>query len=198
MKGIIYKIVCNETGEVYYGSTQQSLNKRMSNHKSKCKCWKETNGRDYTTSFQIIERGNYSYSLIETVECEDRRQLEARERYYIENNECVNEKIPCRTNKEYRDTHKEQIRAYENSHKDRKQIYNKEYRDLHKDKISEYNKVFWEQNKDQLQLNRKNSDRDKKYYEANKQKINEKAREKRSKAKELIKNDKLVEVDTNP
>jgi hypothetical protein len=177
MKGIIYKIACNETGEVYYGSTQQSLNIRISKHKSKCKAWKETNGRDYISSFQIIDRGNYSYSLIETVECEDKRQLEARERFYIENNECINKYIPCRTNKEYREANKENLKEQ-----------HKAYYEANKEKIKECSKVFWEQNKDQLQLNRKNSDRDKKYYEANKQKINEKAREKRAKAKELINN----------
>ena len=32
MKGIIYKIVCNETGDVYYGSTQTSLSQRMHLH----------------------------------------------------------------------------------------------------------------------------------------------------------------------
>ena len=132
MKGIIYKIECNETGEVYYGSTTQSLNRRMILHKSKCKCWKETNGRDYVTSFQIIERGNYSYSLIETVECEDRRQLEARERFYIENNECVNKIVVGRTHQEslkaYRDTHKEEIKAYYEANKDHFKEYQRQRR----------------------------------------------------------------------
>ena len=89
MKGIIYKIVCNETNMVYYGSATKSMNKRISDHKSGYKRWK-AGSCWYTSSYSIIERGNYSYSLIETVECEDRKQLETRERYYIENNECIN------------------------------------------------------------------------------------------------------------
>ncbi len=108
MKGIIYKLECNETGEVYYGSTTQSFNKRMTEHKSKCKQWKEGKFH-YVTSFQIIDRGNYSYSLIETVECEDKSQLEQRERYYIENNECINKIVVGRTRKEYYDDKKEVI-----------------------------------------------------------------------------------------
>jgi hypothetical protein len=100
VNGIIYKIVCNETNEVYYGSTQHSLNMRMRGHKSGYNSWKQGNN-PFTTSFQIIERGNYSYSLIETVECEDRHQLEAVERKYIENNECINKCIPCRSQEEY-------------------------------------------------------------------------------------------------
>jgi hypothetical protein len=121
MKGIIYKIECNETGEVYYGSTQRSLNKRMIGHKSDCKRWKE--GKcGFTTSFNIIDRGNYSYSLIETVECEDRGQLEQRERFYIENNECINKFIPCRTRKEHYEANKEEI-------KDKMKEYNKANRE---------------------------------------------------------------------
>jgi hypothetical protein len=124
MKGIIYKITCNETGEVYYGSTTQSLNMRMLGHKSSCKQWKE--GRySFTTSFQIIERGNYSYSLVETVECEDRGQLEARERYYIENNECINRNIVGRTMKEYCEANKERRNKYQKEYyKANKEHYN--------------------------------------------------------------------------
>ena len=119
--GIIYKLVCNETNMVYYGSTQQSLDKRIRGHKSGCKEWK-AGKRRYTTSFSIIERGNYSYSLIETVECEDKHQLERRERYYIENNACVNKCFPCRTDKEYKIDNKEiiteQWKAYYEVNKD--------------------------------------------------------------------------------
>jgi hypothetical protein len=120
MKGIIYKIVCNETGEVYYGSTTKpTLNIRISGHKCSFKRWKEGK-TNYMTSFQILERGNYSYSLIETVECEDRKQLEQRERYYIENNECINKNIVGRTVKEWYDANNEYLKFY------RKQKYLKD------------------------------------------------------------------------
>lgn len=157
--GIIYRIVCNETGEVYYGSTQQSLNVRMAGHKRKCKAWKEGNCH-YITSFSIIERCNYSYSLIETVECEDRKQLEKRERFYIENNDCINHVIPGRTREEYKNTHKEEKK--------------------------EMDKVYNEKNKDKIKEQRKSSEKDKRYYEANKERLNEKQRRKRAKAKELL------------
>jgi hypothetical protein len=125
MKGIIYKIVCNETGEVYYGSTTQKyLSTRINGHKYKHRQAKE--GQKYfCASFQIIERGNYSYSLLETVECEDKGQLEARERFYIENNECVNKYKPGSINhfggieeynkvrcKLYKEANKEKLKEY--------------------------------------------------------------------------------------
>jgi hypothetical protein len=126
MKGIIYKITCNETGEVYFGSTTLSLNSRISMHKTNCKRWKE--GKyGFTTSFNIIDRGNYSYRLIETVECEDKKQLEARERYYIENNECINKFIPCRTQKEYDDANKDKKKEHREANKEHYNKYMKEY-----------------------------------------------------------------------
>jgi len=109
MKGIIYKIVCNETGEVYYGSTTQSLNNRMICHKSGCKAWKLGNA-GHSTSYNIIDRGNYAYVLIEAVECENKHQLHERERFYIQNNECINHVIPTRTDKEYYEANKENLK----------------------------------------------------------------------------------------
>lgn len=138
--GIIYKIQCNVTGEVYYGSTQYSLNKRITEHKSQCKRWKEGK-TNYTTSFQIIERGNYSYSLIETVDCEDRKQLETRERMFIETNECINKTIPCRTMKEWYDENQDTIieQRKTNYSKNKVQVkeHMKEYRHINRDVIKD-------------------------------------------------------------
>jgi hypothetical protein len=141
--GIIYIIICNETNEVYYGSTQQSLKVRMAGHKSGCKGWKlEKAG--HSTSYDIIDRGNYSYSLIETVECETKQQLESRERYYIENNECINKNVPAMTYKEYKDyqdayykDNKEQRKAYRDTNKDTKKEYDENYRKNNKERRNE-------------------------------------------------------------
>jgi hypothetical protein len=167
MKGIIYKITCNETGEVYYGSTQRSLNKRMIEHKTNCKRWKKGKYR-FTTSFNIIDRGNYSYRLIETVECEDKKQLEQRERYYIENNECINKMVVGRTNKEYYEANKETILEYQ-----------KEYREANKDK----RKAYYEANKEAILEQQK--EYHKEWYEANKDHLNELRRQRYAKAKFL-------------
>ena len=165
MKGIIYKITCNETGEIYYGSTQCSLNKRITEHKCTYKRWKEGN-KTFCSSFPIIERGTYSYSLIENVVCEDRKQLETRERFYIENNECINKYVPTRTTKEY----------YEET-KEARLDYQKQYYEANKQRI--------------IQLYRQQ-------YHNNKDHINELRRQRRAKAKELLNNNKLVEVNTDP
>lgn len=154
MKGIIYKIVCNETQEVYYGSTtKQSLNRRITEHKSAFKRWKD--GRtNYITSFQIINRGNYSYTLIETVECEDKRQLEARERFYIENNECVNKIVIGRTIHEWYAANKDKVMEQNKMKYEKNQVRAKElatiYRQVNKDIINEKQRQRRAKAKEQL------------------------------------------------
>jgi hypothetical protein len=102
VNGKIYKIVCNETGEIYYGSTIQKLNERMNKHKSQKNC----------ESKQIINRNNYYCELIENYSCNNKKELETREKWYILNNDCINQKIPTRTMKEYRQDNKEKIKEY--------------------------------------------------------------------------------------
>jgi hypothetical protein len=174
MKGIIYKIVCNETGECYYGSTQQSLNERMTCHKSGCKAWKLGN-TGHSTSYDIIDRGNYSYVLIETVECENKHQLHERERCYIENNECINHVIPTRTIEEYnndnREAQKERCRMYKQTHQEEM----KKYREQRKDKTNEWREANKDKIKEQTKL----------YRELHKEHLNELRRQRRAKQREL-------------
>jgi len=156
--GKIYKIVCNETGEIYYGSTiQKYLCIRMSHHKCKKTC----------RSRQIINRNNYYCELIENYSCNNRKELETRERWYIENNNCINKVIPTRTKKEKKNYNKE----YYEENKEKK----KEYRQDNKEKIKEYqkehNKKYYQENKEKI-IEKKN-----KYYQENKDKINEKRKE---------------------
>ena len=143
--GLIYKIVCTVTNDTYYGSTIRTLNRRISNHKSQYKAWKEGNNY-YITSFQILERGNYSYSLLETVECEDRTKLEARERFYNENNNCVNKVVVGRTNKE-------SVKAYYETNKQIIKEKRKLYRLANTIALKEYDKQQYLKRKHLKQIN---------------------------------------------
>jgi len=121
VNGKIYKIVCNLTGEVYYGSTIQKLNDRMNKHRYNKNC----------ESKQIINRNNYYCELIENYSCNNKNELESRERCYIENYDCINKNIPTRTKKEYFEKNKDQIVEYKkNHHEQNKEIYN-ERRKIH-------------------------------------------------------------------
>ena len=112
MKGKIYRIICNKTGEQYIGSTTRSLEDRLSKHKS------PTNT---CTSKQIIERGDFEMQLIEEVEVNDRTHLHQIEAEHIKNNKCINKVMPYRTPEEK----KQMKREYQRSEKFK--IYSKNY-----------------------------------------------------------------------
>ena len=97
----IYKMVNTEMPNVvYYGSTCKELNRRLSEHKAPS---------NTCTSKKLFEVGNPQIILIENFPCSSRIELEQRERFYIENNECINKHIPNRTQKEYYQDNREQI-----------------------------------------------------------------------------------------
>jgi len=150
-EGKIYKIVCNITGEVYYGSTIQKLEDRLKGHKTDKDC----------VSRHIIERGNYQINLIKNYPCNNLWELEEEEATYIRNNKCINYKIPHRTRKEYREDSKEHIKEY-----------NKNYRENNKEFIKELSIKYREENKEKLKIKKKE------YYENNKKNILEKLNEK--------------------
>lgn len=81
--GSVYKVTDGEN--VYYGTTIQPLNIRLNKHKCVC--------NNCVTKY--FNKDNMTIELVENVE--DKEQLLIRERYYIENNECYNRRIPNRT-----------------------------------------------------------------------------------------------------
>jgi len=91
--GTIYKLHCNITGEDYYGSTKWYPN-RISAHK--CSTEKQLFKRQ-CKSRQILDRGNYTFSVLEECPIEE---LKPRERYYFENFPCINQIIPYKTREE--------------------------------------------------------------------------------------------------
>ena len=95
--GKIYKIVDNTTGNIYIGSTcEKYLSKRLVGHRTSYKCYLEGK-TNYMTSFEILKNNNYEIILIESHPCGSSDELHARERFYIENNNCVNKSMPGRT-----------------------------------------------------------------------------------------------------
>ena len=89
--GKIYKIVSDNANKIYIGSTTQKLCKRIGEHRSNYKHFQEGK-TNFVTSLEIIKLGNYCIVLIENFPCDNKEQLHARERYYIELNKniCVN------------------------------------------------------------------------------------------------------------
>ena len=98
-QGKIYKIV-GEDGSTYYGSTVQTLRRRMNRHR----CDKKTSAYQ-----EIISKMDYEMILIENYPCQSREELERREGWYIRENPCVNRIIPRRTHQEFYQDNREAI-----------------------------------------------------------------------------------------
>ena len=144
-RGKIYKIVCNETGLIYVGSTcEPTLARRLAKHVGDYKRWKEGK-QTFITSYNILENDNYDIVLLESCPCENKDELHKRERHYIETLECVNKIIAGRSKKEYSEVNKEKIRKKQ-----------KEYREVNKEKLIKRQKNYYQTNKEVI--NSKNKD----------------------------------------
>ena len=145
----IYKIVNNENDKVYYGSTCLPLYKRMYKHRQKHNvCMSKNLGVDLKEC-QII--------LVEEIQCENKQQLLMRERWYIENNVCINKQIPCRTKEDIKEKNKKRYEKNREHNKERE----KKYYEENKEKVKKY----YEENKTELIKKQIN------YYENNKEKL---------------------------
>ena len=172
--GKIYKIICNKTGLIYVGCTCKQLSQRLANHRSKYKQYLKNN-KKYVTSYKVIENGDCSIVLLENYPCNNKEELNAWERFYIETIECVNKNIPTRTLKEYYDNNKdailEQKKKYYDNNKDAIVEQKKKYYDNNKDVILEKYKQYYDNNKDAL------LEKHKQYYDKNKDALIEKQKQ---------------------
>ena len=179
--GRIYQLTVDEDESlVYYGSTTQPLSKRLSEHQSKF--LKKDHNR---TASELFKVGSPIITLIEKYPCDSKEELKARERYYIENNPCVNKEIPGRTKAEYYQDNKERIQKYQEEHKEERAVYMDEWREKNKEHVAEYAKEYQEKNREILRERAKESakahpETRKAWVEANKDKRNEQQRVRRA------------------
>ena len=144
MRGYIYKIYTLDNKMEYYASTTQRVCKRMADHKYLHKKWKDGES-GFSPSYPIIDTNDYKYMTMEVMDFDERFELKNRERWYIENNECVN-KIPFSASrveyhKKYYKEHKtemlEKQKQYYKEQKTERKIYAKEYIKNNKEKYDE-------------------------------------------------------------
>ena len=135
----IYKIVNDELNFTYYGSTCNTLTKRLSGHKSDY-----LRGKTCSSLILFQTETKPKIFLVEKFPCKDKSELHQRERFYIENNECINKVIPNRTKREY------QLNNHEKYLK-----YQKNYNDKNKEIKKELYKLNYEKNKDEINKRRR-------------------------------------------
>ena len=106
----IYVIKSANCDQVYIGSTQLPLKKRLSLHKSHYKRWIQKNS-SYCTSFQIIQNGDCYIQLLEELECDCSKVFREIEGKYIKQTpNCVNRYIAGRSHKQYFEDRKNYFR----------------------------------------------------------------------------------------
>jgi hypothetical protein len=107
----IYKLVLGD--EVYYGSTTEALSRRFYKHKYLYSRYKKGEIKKKCSSFILFEKDleNVKCELVELYPCDNRIDLHKRERFYIENNPCINVMVPTRTRAEYNKQFPDKVKA---------------------------------------------------------------------------------------
>jgi hypothetical protein len=134
-KGKIYKIISNETDDVYIGSTIQSLSVRLSGHRRDYKRYLGGTCA-YMSSFDILKYNDAKIILIEECPCNSREQLLKIEQYKIDNMDCINKRRAYRTNEQ----RIEAVKQYQLNNLDKVREVNKlstaKWRKNNRDKIN--------------------------------------------------------------
>lgn len=139
--GIVYQIKCNKTGEIYFGSTIQSLEDRIKAHINDIKTYENGNAVGVCVSSLIIKRGDYTESVVKELEFDDPDDLLWEERWAIEAcDKAINIKKPILTEEERDELNKQCKRNYSKNfyHKNPElcKERNKEYHQTEKGKES--------------------------------------------------------------
>jgi len=141
--GKIYRLVNNVDNEEYVGSTCTSLARRKSIHKDKAK--KETSRRVYEHLNEIGWK-NVDIVLVEEYKCENKMELERRERYYIEAlKPSLNKNIPTRTQQE-------RNCEYKKNNAEKSKEYMREYRKQNAEKLKEQMREYNHKNAEKLKV----------------------------------------------
>jgi len=155
-KGLIYKLCCKDATieDIYIGSTTNFTKRK---HKHKYDCYNLNKIKTYNRILYkcIRENGgfeNWDMILIEFYSCNNKKELEAKERKYIEElKPTLNFTIPTRTKEEWYQHNKytiiERQKHYYENNKDKKKQYHKEYQLNHKEKLDKYKKEYYDTNK---------------------------------------------------
>jgi len=171
-KSFIYKIVCKDLSinDCYVGSTT-NFNSRRRDHKSNCNNPK-IKKYNYKVYEFIRDNGgwdNWDMIMVEEFPCDNKLQLHRREREFIEMlNATLNNNIPTRTDKQYREDNKEKIT---------------QYRADNKEKMKQYSKIYYKDNKEKYQNNKEKM---KQYRENNQEKIKQYRLDNKEKLKQKI------------
>lgn len=170
--GKIYKIISKDSNLIYIGSTISSLKKRMNEHRCNMLAYlKDENYNRKQDSWKLLIFEDAEIKLIEKYPCSSKRELEERERYYIENvglDWVVNERLPA-ANKEIRRKRNNELRKI--AREKNKDTINRQNRERYAND-EEYRKRIQEIGKQRrTDFKAEKAQSDKKYRENNREKV---------------------------
>ena len=179
--GVIYKLKHNldyDDENIYIGSTT-NFKHRKNDHKTCCNNINQK-GHNLKVYKYIRENGGFDEWImiqIQEYPCNSKKELETRERYYIDLfKSTLNKVIPTRTDKEYKQNNCDKItekrKVFYQDNRDKILEKNKEYRQNNRDKVLEKDKKYYQNNSDKV------LEKQKKYRQENCDKIAERAKEK--------------------
>ena len=130
--GKIYKLWSPQGDEIYIGSTTQPLYKRLSHHKGHTDC----SSKYLFKNYDVVK-----IELLERFPCDNREELTKKEGEYIRGHDtCLNRCIAGRTQKEYYQDNKEDVKEYKKEYRENNKEYIKECDKKHAKKYRENNK----------------------------------------------------------
>ena len=149
-KTYIYKICCKDihVAEIYVGMTT-NFEQRRREHRSHCtnESCKKYKSQVYTFIRDNGGWSNWDMVLIDTVNVSNKLEAHKAERSYVESLHAVlNKQTPANTRRDterkYRQTHKDAIKAYLEANKDKMKEYKKQYRATHKEESRAYQQQY--------------------------------------------------------
>ena len=142
----IYAIRNTIDDDIYIGSTTMPLCKRMVKHR----CYAKTQPDKQQICKKMNEFGvdNFYIELIEDYPCENIEQLRKREGEVIRDLGTLNKRVETRTNKQWREDNKEQLKQKYEENRDELLKYKKEYREKNREEINKKRMEYYEQNKE--------------------------------------------------
>jgi len=141
--GKVYSIRSYLTDDVYYGSTCETLAKRLYGHRRQYARYQKGTLKARYSSFKLIEQPDHYIELVENCPCNDRGELHRREGQIIRANPCVNKRIEGRTDAEYRNDNVERIKQQK-----------KQYNEKNRDYINRRQRIYRQKNKDAIRRRR--------------------------------------------
>lgn len=157
-KAQIYKVVDVGYNKCYIGSTIEKLCDRMAKHRNHYKRYLE-NKMNYLYVFKLFEEygvENCKIYWIEDWQCNNKKELEAREGYWIEKMDCVNKRVEGRTKQQWTKDNIEKVREQNKAlaQTEKYKAKKKERYEKNRDNILETNRQYRQDHKEEINTKR--------------------------------------------